>query len=337
MIATKNKAAPSTVGVAAAFAAVYLIWGSTYLAIRYAVETMPPLTMAAVRFLIAGSVLYAFVRLRGVPSPARVHWRSAAIIGTLLLLGGNGGVCIAQQTVPSSVAAVLIVSVPFWMVLVEWLRPGGTRPTVSVATGVLVGIAGVVLLFWNDQLAEGQMFDRRGAFILICGSLCWSVGSVWSRSIGLPSSPLMATAMEMLCGGAALLVAGLAMGETERITFATISTRSVLSLMYLIVFGSLIAFSSYVWLLKVSTPARVATYAFVNPVVAVFLGVTLGGEPFGLKTLIASAIILTGVILITLKPRRALAIKKCEAKTVRAPVETRLSFAEVQHACDSRA
>jgi len=172
-----------------------------------------------------------------------------------------------------------------------------------VALGVLVGVAGVVLLFWNVQLAEGQAFDRSAALILICGSLCWSLGSVWSRSIGLPSSPLMATAMEMLCGGVALLIGGLVMGETSRVNFANISLRSVLSLLYLIVFGSLIAFSSYVWLLKVSTPAKVATYAFVNPVVAVLLGVTLGGEPFGAKTLIASAIILSGVILITLTRR----------------------------------
>lgn len=295
---------PSTLGVAAAFAAVYLIWGSTYLAIRYAVETLPPLMMAGTRFVIAGSILYAFVRLRGAPRPLRIHWRSTAIIGGLLLLGGNGGVTWAEQTVPSSVAALLITSVPIWMVLAEWLRPGGVRPRLAVAVGVVLGFAGVVLLMGSKELGEGQPLDRVGALILVSGSICWSLGSVWSRSMKMPSSPLMVTAMEMLCGGVMLLAAGLSLGEGSNIAADKISLLSVASLGYLIVFGSLVAFTSYVWLLKVSTPARVSTYAFVNPVVAVLLGVTVGKEPFGAKTMIASMVILAGVVLITLKPRR---------------------------------
>ncbi len=299
-----SKAGPSKLGVAAAFAAIYVIWGSTYLAIRYAVETLPPLMMAGTRFIIAGSILYAFVRIRGVPRPSRIHWKSTAIIGGLLLLGGNGGVVWAEQTVPSSVAALLITSVPIWMVLVEWLRPGGNKPALSVAAGVVLGFAGVIMLMGSKDMGDGQPLDRSGAFILVCGSFCWSLGSVWSRSMRLPSSPLMVTAMEMLCGGVMLTAAGLMIGEGSKISADRISLLSVASLAYLIIFGSLVAFTSYVWLLKVSTPARVSTYAFVNPVVAVLLGVTVGREPFGAKMVIASAIILAGVILITLKPRK---------------------------------
>ncbi len=301
------KAVPSRLGVAAAFAAIYLIWGSTYLAIRYAVETLPPLMMAGTRFLVAGSMLYAFVRFRGVPKPTRIHWRSTAIIGGLLLLGGNGGVVWAEQTVPSSVAALLIISVPIWMVLVDWLRPGGVTPRAGVVVGVVLGIVGVAMLMRSKELDEGHGFDRIGALILICGSFCWSLGSVWSRGMKLPSSPMMATAMEMLCGGALLMIAGLSLGETSKISTDRISLLSVASLGYLIVFGSLVAFTSYVWLLKVSTPARVSTYAFVNPVVAVLLGVTVGKESFGGKSVIATIITLAGVILITLKPRGAFA------------------------------
>lgn len=313
---TGGSLGPSTLGVAAAFAAIYVIWGSTYLAIKYAVETLPPLMMAGTRFVIAGSILYAFVRLRGVPRPSRIHWKSTAIIGGLLLLGGNGGVVWAEQTVPSSVAALLITSVPIWMVLVEWLRPGGAKPGLAVAAGVVLGFAGVVLLVGFDNIGDGQRLDRVGALILICGSFCWSLGSVWSRSMKLPSSPLMVTSMEMLCGGAMLLAAGLTIGEASEISRDRISLLSVASLCYLIIFGSLVAFTSYVWLLKVSTPARVSTYAFVNPVVAVLLGVTVGGEPFGGKTVLASIVILAGVILITLKPRRIVDVTTAARETV---------------------
>jgi drug/metabolite transporter (DMT)-like permease len=258
--------------------------------------------MAAVRFLIAGSVMYFFLRVTGAARPIRLHWKSAAIVGGLLLLGGNGGVVWAQQTVPSSIAAMLITSVPIWMVLLDWLRPNGVRPSLGVAAGVIVGFSGVGLLVGTGDQSASQSL-RIGALILVGASFCWSLGSVWSRRLPLPSSPLMATAMEMLCGGALLLIAGMIAGEWGRFAPERMTLRSLLSVGYLIVFGSLIAFSCYVWLLKVSTPARVATYAFVNPVVAVFLGVTLGGEPFTAKTLLASIIILAGVVLITLKGR----------------------------------
>jgi len=296
---------PTVFGVAAAFAAVYIIWGSTYLAIRYAVETLPPFLMAGTRFLIAGAVLYAWQRFRGVDRPKRVHWRSAAIVGGLLLLGGNGGVVWAEQTVPSGVTALLITTVPIWMVLLEWLRRDGVRPDGAVVAGVLLGFVGVVVLVWSDDLGGGVPLNHVGAMVLVLASLSWSVGSIYSRSAPLPDSPLIFTAMEMLCGGGLLAAAGLLSGETGRVVAANISLRSMLSLGYLIVFGSLIAFSCYMWLLKVSTPARVSTYAFVNPVVAVLLGVTAAGEPFGARTVVASVVIVTAVVLITTRARRA--------------------------------
>ncbi|MDO8630376.1 MAG: drug/metabolite exporter YedA [Phycisphaerales bacterium] len=299
---------PSTLGLVAAFAAIYIIWGSTYLAIRYAVETLPPFLMAGTRFLTAGAMLYGWQRFRGIGRPKRAHWRSAAIIGGLLLLGGNGGVVWAEQSVPSGVTALLITTVPIWMVLVEWLRRDGIRPDGAVVVGVLLGLAGVVVLVGSNELGGGVPLNRVGAIVLVLASLSWSIGSIYSRSAPLPDSPLLLTAMEMLCGGGLLFVAGLLSGEAGRVTAGDISLRSVLSLGYLIVFGSLIAFSSYVWLLGVTTPARVSTYAFVNPVVAVLLGVTVAGEPFGVRTAGATVIIVTAVVLITTRARRAKAV-----------------------------
>ncbi len=305
MMTPSKSSTPTLLGVAAAFAAIYLIWGSTYLAIKYAVETVPPFLMAGTRFLVAGSIMFAWLRFRGGERPTMIHWRSAAIIGGLLLLGGNGGVVWAEQTVPSGVTALLITTVPIWMVLIEWLRRGGVRPEWSVAGGVLLGVGGVVVLVSSNDLGGGVPFNRLGALVLVLASLSWSLGSIYSRSAPLPQSPLLLTAMEMLCGGGLLLLAGLVSGEWSRLDVGGITVLSVLSLAYLIVFGSLIAFSSYVWLLKVSTPARVSTYAFVNPMVAVLLGVLVAGEPFGGRTLAATVIIIGAVVLITTKARRA--------------------------------
>ena len=296
--------APRPMAVAAAFAAIYIIWGSTYLAIRYGLETLPPFLMAGTRFLIAGGVMYAWVRLRGTGRPQRFHWRSAAVIGGLLLLGGNGGVTWAEQTVPSGVTALLITTVPLWMVLLNWLQPGGVRPGAVEAVGVLLGFSGVVVLMGFNDLAAGSAVDRVGAAVLVFASLSWALGSIYSRHAKLPEHPLLATAMEMLTGGALLTIVGLLTGEGSRVAFETVSLRSLLSLAYLVVFGSLVGFTSYVWLLRVTTPARVSTYAFVNPVVAVFLGAWLAGEPLTPRTLIAALVIVTAVVLITLRRTR---------------------------------
>lgn len=281
-----------------AFAAIYLIWGSTYLAIRIGIETLPPLIMGSARYLIAGVILYGVMKLRGAPQPTRLHWRSTAIIGGLLLMGGNGGVILAESLVPSGIAALLIGTVPLWIALLSWLR-GGVRPGGSMAIGLALGLAGIVLLVNPGQTVGNGGVNPVGAAVLVGAALSWSIGSLYSRSAPLPSNPLMSTAMEMLAGGALMLIIALATGEGGQVHFDQITLRSLLALSYLIVFGSLIAFSAYVWLLKVSVPAHVSTYAFVNPIVAVFLGWAFASEELTARMLIAAAIIIAGVVLIT--------------------------------------
>jgi drug/metabolite transporter (DMT)-like permease len=283
-----------------AFAAVYLIWGSTYLAIRFAIETIPPYLMGGVRFLIAGGALYAVLRWRGVKAPSRRHWRAALIVGGLLLFGGNGGVMIAEQYVPSSLAALIVAMVPLWMVLLNWRWGDRARPNAGTALGVGLGLVGIVLIAAPGQsVAEGAV-NPIGLVILIGASLSWSIGSLYARRATLPSNALLSTAMEMLAGGALMMIAGLLLGQGAQIRFDQISVLSLSALGYLVVFGSLIGFTAYVWLLKVSTPARVSTYAFVNPVVAVFLGWAFAGEALSLRVLLAAAIIIAAVMLITL-------------------------------------
>ncbi len=285
--------------VVLAFAAVYLIWGSTYLAIRFAIETMPPLFMAGVRFTVSGLILYAWSRLRGAPGPDRHHWAAAAVIGALLLLGGNGGVVLAEQRVPSGLAAVLVAVVPVWMVVLQWLRPGGGRPTLRVMTGLALGLAGLVVLVSPASLGLGERVDALGAVMLVLASLSWAIGSLYSRAARLPSSPLLSTGMEMLAGGAALVLAGLLLGEGRGLDLAAITPRSALALLYLIVFGALIGFTAYLWLLRVAPPTQVSTYAYVNPVVAVLLGWLLAGESLSLRTAFATLAIVASVLLIT--------------------------------------
>ncbi len=286
--------------IAAAFACIYFIWGSTYLAIRLAVETLPPLTMAGARFGIAGAILYAWSRLKGAEAPRRVHWRSAAIAGGFLLLGGNGGVVWAEQYVPSGLTALTIATVPLWMVLLDWLRPHGVRPSAGAVMGVVLGLAGIALLLGPGDRSGASQVHPVGAAVLVLGSLSWSIGSIASRGMVFPASPLLATAMEMLTGGGLLVIGGALTGEWGRIRPDEFSFQSVAAFIYLILFGSLVGFTAYVWLLRVTTPARVSTYAFVNPVFALFLGWLVAGEPITLQTLVASAIIVTGVASIIL-------------------------------------
>ncbi len=300
-VGVKQKA--SKMGVIAAFAAVYIIWGSTYLAIRYALETLPPLLMAGARHTLAGAVLYGVLRAAGTARPQRIHWRSAAIIGALLLLIGNGGVCWAEQTVPSGLAALLVTTVPIWMVLLNWFRREGVRPGTMEIGGVALGLLGVIILIGSENLG-GAPVHRMGAVVLMAASLSWAIGSIYSRHAPLPQSPLMVTAMQMLCGGVLLLLSGAASGEGAKLELENVSLRSLISLGYLTVFGSLVAFSAYVWLLRVSTPAKVSTYAFVNPVVAVALGFVFAGEPLTPRTMGAAAVIVTAVVLITRQRRR---------------------------------
>ncbi|MFQ5495609.1 MAG: drug/metabolite exporter YedA [Phycisphaerae bacterium] len=283
----------------AAFAAVYTIWGSTYLAIRVAVETLPPFLMGGVRFVIAGGVLYAWTRLRGAPRPRAIHWRSAAIVGGLLLLGGNGGVCWAEQRVSSGVAALLVSAVPFWMVFLNWARPRGVRPGAVQVVGLVVGFLGVTLLINPGSANADSAVDLWGAGALIVASLLWATGSLYSRRAPQPASQLQATAMQMLAGGVLLSLTAIASGEWTNLNASAVSLQSLVALAYLIVFGALVGFTAYIWLLRASTPARVSTYAYVNPVVAVVLGWWLLDEPLGPRTFGAMAIIVMAVVLIT--------------------------------------
>ena len=285
--------------IVVAFAAIYLIWGSTYLAIHFAIESIPPYLMGSVRFLIAGGVLYAVLRWRGVEAPTRAHWRSAVIIGGLLLWGGNGGVMLAEQYVPTGLAALIIAMVPLWMVLLNWRWVDRIRPTMGTALGVILGLAGIALIAAPGQ--AGGVVNPIGLVILLGASLSWSIGSLYSRKATLPANALMSTALEMLAGGVLLMIAGLVLGEGAQVHLDRISLISIVALGYLVIFGSLVGFTAYVWLLKVSTPARVSTYAFVNPVVAVFLGWAFAGEELSPRMLIAAAVIVVAVMLITLK------------------------------------
>ncbi len=282
-----------------ALSLVYLIWGSTYLAIRLAVETLPPLSMASVRFLLAGALLLAWTRWRGQAMPTLREWRSSAIIGVLLLLGGNGAVVTAQQWVASGLAALLVAVEPMFVVLVDWARPGGRRPTALVAMGMIVGFAGTVVLVDPASLGGGDR-NALGGLLVVFGALSWAVGSVYAKSAELPRSPLVASGANMLCGGLALGILGVARGELTDFEPAAVSLSSVLAVAYLLVFGSLIAFSAYSWLVRAAPPALVATYAYVNPVVAVFLGWAFAGETFESKTLLAGLLVLIAVALISL-------------------------------------
>lgn len=295
----------STLAIWGALIAVYITWGSTYLAIRFAVQTMPPFLMAATRFLFAGAVLYAFRRLRGDPAPTRLEWRSAAIVGLLLLAGANGSVVWAEQLVVSGVAALMVASAPLWMVLIDALRPGGRWPDGKAVFGVLLGFGGIALLVWP---AGGSGFQGGvnpiGAGVLVLASVLWASGSLYNRGARLPASPLLGTGMEMLAGGAGLVVMGTVTGEWSRVNLGGISTASLLGLGYLIVFGAWVGFASYTWLLRVAPTTLVSTYAYVNPLIAIFVGNLLASEPLTLRVLIAAAIIVTSVALITVTQSR---------------------------------
>lgn len=286
--------------IACALAAVYVLWGSTYLAIKIAIETLPPFLMAGTRFMTAGTLLYVFMRVRGESAPTRRHWRSALIAGAFLMMASNGLVSWAEKRIDSSLAALLVGTVPLWMMLLDWIRPGGTRPSIATILGVLVGIVGVALLVWPDDGADAVPLSIAGVVALLAATFAWSIGSIYSRGAEFPRSPALATAMQMLCGGALQFTLGTAIGEWHGFDPSRVSTSSVLGVVYLLVAGSLIGFTAYIWLLRNTSPAVASSYAFVNPLVAVLLGVTFGHEKLGSRTLFAAPVIVLAVILVVL-------------------------------------
>jgi drug/metabolite transporter (DMT)-like permease len=254
--------------------------------------------MAGTRFVIAGIILYVWARLRGASRATRPEWGRVFVVGGLMLLGGHGAVVWAEQWVPSGLTSLLIATVPLWMVFSDWMR-GGSKPNIRVAAGLGLGFAGVALLVGGIEGLGESHVDLIGAAVLVFGAFLWANGSLYSRSAKLPSSPLLATAMEMMAGGMLLLLASLITGEWMRLRLDQVSLHSMVSWVYLIVFGSLVGFTSYIWLLKATTTAKVSTYAYVNPTVAMVLGWAMANEALTLRNILAAVIILTSVAVIT--------------------------------------
>jgi drug/metabolite transporter (DMT)-like permease len=299
----QSKPPASSLSIWAAMIAVYIAWGSTYLAMRFAIETIPPFLMAGLRFLIAGSLLYIWRRLAGDARPRLNHWRSGAIVGLIMLTGGNGGVVWSEQYVASGIAALLVASSPLWMILVDIIRPHKQRrrPAWTTIVGVMIGFVGILLLVGPSQLTglKGDI-NPVGAVTLTFAAFMWAMGSLYSRTADLPDSPLLGTSLEMLCGGAGLMILSTFTGQWGQLHLAAISLRSLAGLAYLVVFGSLIGFGAYTWLLRVAPTSLVSTYAYVNPLVAIFVGNLFAAEPVNLRIVIATAIIVGSVVVITL-------------------------------------
>ena len=285
------------VSVLLAFATVYVIWGSTYLAIRFGVETIPPFLMAGVRFAIGGGMFFGWGVTRSGAWPARGLWRSALLVGGFMVAGGIGGVTWAEQYVPSGLTALMIAMVPLWIVAIDWLRPGGSSPGGMVIVGLMLGFAGLGLLINPTDVGGAGEIDPVGAAALMGATLSWSTGSIYSRHATQPSSQPLAIGMQMMCGAAILLTASLLTGEVGEFDTGTLSARSVLAVAYLIGPGSL-AYAAYLFLLRASTPAKAATYAYVNPVIALVLGAVLGDEHLSAWTLLCSVVIIVAVVVI---------------------------------------
>lgn len=282
----------------AAFIAVYLVWGSTYLAIRYAVETIPPFLMGGARFVVSGLILYIWALARGSPKPTAAQWRDATIAGILMLCLGNGAVGWAEQRVPSGLAALLVAIVPVWIVIVDWVRPHGVRAKPVVLLGVVVGFLGLIILVGPGASGSSPV-DKTAAIVLVFASLAWACGSVFNRHGDRPDSAAMSTGIQMLGGGTGLVLFAIARGELGTLDVDAVSRASWLGWLYLVTFGSLVGFTAYIYLLRAVSPAKASTYAYVNPLVAVFLGWAIAGEAVTARTLGAAAVILAGVAMIT--------------------------------------
>jgi len=306
---------PSKLLILAAFAALYVIWGSTYLAILFAIETIPPLLMAGTRFLLAGFIMYAIARGQGAPHGSLANWRTALIIGACLLLGGNGGVTLAEQYVPSGLASVMVATVPIYIALLAWWSRIAPRPTPIVWLGLAGGFGGVAILlgpalhFSPDESKHPGI----GMLILLFSSFIWSAGSIYSRKAKSASPPLLLAGQQMICGGALLTLVGLLMGEQHRFDATRISMLSIGAFAYLVIIGALVGYTAYIFLLRHCDPAKVATYAYVNPIVAVLLGALFAGEALTTRTMLAAGLIIGSVALV-------ITVQQAKSKTMPADV-----------------
>ena len=292
------KATASRTAVVLGFASIYLIWGSTYLGIRYAVETIPPLLMMALRHSTAGALVYTWARWKGAPAPTWKQWGYAVVAGAFLFLCGHGVLAWAEQRVPSGLAALLCATLPLWTVLLGRIQGSERKLGGRAWTGIVLGFIGVALLIGPDSLRTSGSLNLVATLAAMFSSLAWAVGTIYSKSVRMPRSTVLSASMQMLTGGAWLLLATVVSGEAQRAHVADFTLRSVLALAYLTVLGSIVAFTVFTWLLTVASPSRVSTYAYVNPVVAVFLGWALAGEAIGVRTIAATVIILTSVALV---------------------------------------
>ena len=281
--------------VVLAFATVYIVWGTTYLAIRFGIETIPVFLMAGVRSIVGGALFYQWASTRTDETPNPEHWKSAFIIGGLMVACGIGGVTWTEQFVPSGLTALMIAIDPFWIILMDWLRPGGAPPGAAVVFGLVIGFIGLGLMISPGEIGGVSEIDPRGAGAIWFATLCWSTGALYSRHAPQPRFQPLAVGMQMMCGGLILLSVSLAIGELSQFNMATLSLRSVMAVVYLIGPGS-IAYAMYLFLLKASTPAKAATYTYVNPIIALIVGAWLGGEVMSNWTLACSAVIILGVV-----------------------------------------
>src|SRR6266496_424578 len=292
--------APTKFWIIVAFAALYLIWGSTYLGIRFAIETIPPFLMAGARFLIAGLIMYAIAWSQGIGQATWQNWRTSLVIGACLILGGNGGVTISEKYIDSGLAALIVATVPIYIVVLGWVSGMASRPTPIVWLGLAGGFIGVGILL-GPALRFSSSDGRHpaiGMSILLVSSFLWSAGSLYSRTTKHAASPFLTAAQQMLCGGLLLLLAGIVTGEVRRFHPGSVSILSLASFIYLVIIGAVVGYTAYIWLLRHCEPAKVATYAYVNPIVAVLLGAAFAGETITMRVLVAAALIIGSVAIV---------------------------------------
>lgn len=285
-----------------AFAAVYVLWGSTYLALHFVLESMPPFLMASFRFLTAGSIMLLFAKLNKQHWPAKQEIKNSAVVGILLLVLGNGGVVWAQQYIDSGITALIVTIEPVWVVLLMWFRSTDNKPSPIVWFGIFLGLLGMLVLVGPSSLGSVEQLNPIGVLALLISSISWAVGSVYALNIKLPSSAAMSTGFQMLAAGICLFIIGSSRSEWMNFELSEITNRSILGFLYLIIFGSLIGFTSYSYIVKNANPTSVSTYAYVNPVIAVFLGWWIGNERVGMQTLLAAVLLVSAVVIIIMKP-----------------------------------